>query len=146
MKKFALLCLICVIFLLVFSNIGITYCFENEHIEFFHNGRFFIYSLEKNIKTSDVFDINFEINKYNRFGSTEERIKLLKKMLDLGFEKSVALDYLFPNLTKKISSIEKNIYVDAKNATLSTDTNSERVFNITKERVGRELDKQKLIV
>lgn len=144
MKKLIPLCLICVIFFTFFLSIGATFCFQNELIEFYHNGKIFTYSLEENIKKSEIFDINFKINKFNRFSSTNERIKLLNKMLNLGFNQEIALDYLFPNLTKKINSIAKNVYVAPKNATLKTNTNSEKVFNITSERNGKELDKNKL--
>jgi len=144
MKKLIPLCLICVIFFVALSSFGVTYCFENEHIEFYHNGRIFTYSLEENIKKSNIFSTDFEINKFNRFGSTNERINLLNKMLNLGFNKEIALNYLFPNLTKKINSISKNVYISPKDATLKTNTSSEKVFQIASERKGKELDKNKL--
>ena len=144
MKKLIPLCLICVIFFTFAFSIGTTFCFENEHMEFEHNGRIFTYSLEENIKTSNIFNIDYEINKFNRFGSKDERIKLLNKMLNLGFNQEIALEYLFPNLIKRINSIAKNVYIAPKNATLKTNTNSEKVFNITKEQNGKELDKNQL--
>lgn len=144
MKKLIPLCLICVIFFTFAFSIGTTFCFQYEQIEFHHNGRIFTYSLEENIKTSNIFSTNFEINKFNRFGSTDERIKLLNKMLKLGFNQEIALEYLFPNLIKRINSIAKNVYIAPKNATLKTNTNSEKVFNITKEQNGKELNKSKL--
>ncbi len=144
MKKLIPLCLICVIFFTFSLNIGVTFCIQNENIEFYYNGRIFTYSLEENIKKSHIFSTDFEINKFNRFGSTNERNKLLNKMLELGFNQEIALEYLFPNLTRKINSIAKNIYVAPKNAILKTNTNTEKVFQITKEQNGKELDKHKL--
>ena len=111
MKNKILPCLLCVIFLLFSTSVGEVFAFYPEHIEFVYQGKVFDYELENNIKTSSVFDVEYEINKYNRFGSTEDRIKLLKQMLNLGFDKSVALEYLFPNINKKIDSISKNINI-----------------------------------
>ena len=145
MKNFITLCLLCVIFLFSATTVGTVYAFQPEQIEFVYNGKIFNYSLDENVKTSSVFSVNREINKYNRFGSTDERIHLLKKMLKLGFDEDVSLDYLFPNLLNKINSIAKNVYVAQKNAKLSIDSNSQKVFHITPEVIGTELDKPKLI-
>ncbi len=145
MKKVFILCLICVIFSSIISSTGFVYALSDEKLHFIYNEKVFEYSLNDNIKKSNVFDVDYEINKYNRFGSKEERICLLKRMLSLGFEKSIALDYLFPNLTKKINSIAKNIYIKEKNAQLKIDSNSNQVFYITPEIVGRKLDTLTLI-
>ena len=144
MKKIVLPCLLCVFFLMLATIVGVTYCFQGEHIEFIYGEKVFDYFLDPNIKTSSRFDLNYEINKYNRFGLAKERVELLNKMLSLGFEKSVAVDYLFPNLTKKINSIAKNIYVAPKDAELKINSNNEHVFLILPETIGIELDKNKL--
>ncbi len=145
MKKFIVSCLLCVIFLAISTSVGVVYAFMPEHIEFVHNEKIFEYSLQSNIKTSNIFDLNYEINKYNRFGGKEERIELMKKMLSLGFDKEVALDYLFPNIIKKINSISKNVYIKPQSARLTTNPNSEKVFFIKNEVIGQELDKNILI-
>lgn len=145
MKNFIILCLLCVIFLFSATTVGTVYAFQPEQIEFVYSGKIFNYSLEHNIKKSNIFNVNHEINKYNRFGSTDERIQLLTKMLKLGFNEDVSLDYLFPNLSNKIDSIAKNVYVAPKNSKLSIDSNSQKVFHITPEIIGTELDKPKLI-
>jgi vancomycin resistance protein YoaR len=145
MKKAFVPCLMCVFFFLVACNVGIVFACPNEQIEFMHNGKIFTYQLEQNIKTCNVFEIQHEINKYNRFSSTNERIVLLNHMLNLNFDKAIALEYLFPNLTKKIETISKNLYIAPLNAKLHTKTNSEKVFSITPERIGQKLDKEQLI-
>ena len=145
MKKVILTCITCVIFFVIATNFGGVYAFHGEQIEFVYNGRIFNYSLEENIKTSSIFDVNYEINKYNRFGKESERIQLLNKMLSLGFDKEIALEYLFPNLNQKINSIAKNVYVKPKNASLSIRSDSEKVFYITPEVIGIELDKTALV-
>ena len=145
MKKFIVSCLLCVFFIVLSINTGATYAFLPEQIEFKYNNKVFTYSLEDNIKSSEIFHVNHEINKYNRFKTREDRIKLLKYMFSIGFDQHVALNYIFPNLTKKIDSISKNIYSKPQNAKLSIDCNSEKVFHISKEEVGIELDKNTLI-
>jgi len=139
-----MLCLVCVIFILS-ANIGVVYALENEKLEFNYNGRVFTYNLTENIKSSSVFDIDYEINKYDRFSSHEDRKILLKKMLSIGIDKSIAIEYLFPNITNLISKIEKNIYIQPQNASMKINTNSEKVFHIKNEVVGIILDKDKLL-
>ncbi len=145
MKKLVFVCLICVIFYIFTTNVGVVYCYQPENIEFFYNGKIFTYSLEHNIKTSSQFDLNFEINKYNRFGTKKERIELLNRMLGLGFDKTVALDYIFPNLSHKINSVAKNVYISPQNSKLKINSNSESVFKIHPEIIGVELDKYSLL-
>ena len=144
MKRLLLSCLLCVVFLLTAFSVGNVYAFPSETITFYHQDKIFTYHLDKNIKTSSQFDLNYEINKYNRFGSVEERANLLKHMLSIGLDKNIAVEYLFPNLSNTISSIEKNIFVKPKDAQISINPNSEKVFNITPEVVGIALDKNTL--
>ena len=99
-------CLMCVVFLLVAISINPVYAYVPEIIEFSYNGKIFNYNLQENIKQSSVFDINYEINKYKRFSTKEERVTLLKHMVNIGIEKSIALDYIFPNLNKKINQVK----------------------------------------
>ena len=142
MKKFVAFCLICVIFVLICHVPTPLHASasSNEQIEFIYNNKIFNYQLEKNIKTSNIFDAKHKLNQYNRFGSTIERQKLLKNMLQIGINKEVALEYLFPNITTKINKIQKNIYIKPENAKLKTNTNSEKVFHIFPEIVGKSVD------
>ncbi len=139
MKKF-LPCLLCVVFLLVSINVGSTSCFEAENIVFTHNGRVFNYHLVQNLKHASTFDLNFEIDKYKRFGSKKDRQQLLKHMLDIGFDKNVALNYIFPNLNKLVLRMEKNLEIKPDNAKININSNTEKVFFTTAEVVGRKLD------
>ena len=145
MKNKVLPCLLCVIFAFISNCVGVVYAYHPEQIEFVYQGKVFEYNLENNIKTSTVFSIDNEINKYNRFGSKEERISLLKRMIESGFDKEIALNYLFPNLSKKINSISKNINIKPKNASLIVNSHSNNVFKINKEVIGISLDKTALI-
>ena len=134
--------MLCVLFILSL-NVQNVFCFS-EQIEFYFSGKHYIYCLEPNIKTSNQFDIDFEINKHKRFGPKQERKELLAKMLELGFDKEIAINYLFPKLNLAIAKIEKSINIKPQNAKLLVNTNSEKVFNITKEKSGRIVDKTKL--
>lgn len=147
MKKFVAFCFICVIFVLIcIAPTPLPVLAQSkEQIDFIYNNKIFNYQLENNLKKSNIFDANHTINKYNRFGSTAERQNLLKYMLEIGIDKETALEYIFPNITKKINKIEKNIYIKPQNAKLKINTNSEKVFHITSEIVGKTVDKNKLI-
>ncbi len=117
---------------------------ENEKIEFEFGQKTFIYNLKSNIKKSDIFSIDYKLKQYNRFGTRQQRIDLLNHMLNVGFDRQVAINYIFPNLKNLVDRMAKNIYVKPQNATISTNTNSEKVFYLTKEKSGQELNKNKL--
>ncbi len=162
MKKTAKILLLCVIFIMLAGvYASVSYCdpkieafaasenlktqnIENQNrIEFFYKNRVFQYDLQKNIKKSSQFDLNYEINKYNRFEMSERKI-LLRELLSLGFDNFIIVNYLFPNLDDLVEKIEKNVYIAPKDARLKIDTNSEKVFFITPEIVGQKLNRNKL--
>lgn len=116
----------------------------NEKIEFVFGQKNFVYALQPNIKTSNIFCDNYQLNRYNRFESKQTRTKLLKQMLSAGFDSEVALNYIFPNLKQLVDVAQKNIFKSPQNANLSINTNSEKVFYITREKSGLKLDKTKL--
>ena len=145
MKKAILTCLICVFFVALSFSIGHTYCLDNESLSFNYNGRVFSYDLNVNIPKTNSFDHNYEIRKFNRFGSKQERQQLLNHMLRLGFDKEIALNYLFPNLTKVFDRIEKNIYSAPKNASIKINHNTHQVFFGTKEQNGLKFQRKVLI-
>ena len=145
MKKFVAFCLICVIFVLIFPQKISVSAHSGEQIDFIYNNKIFSYQLENNIKTSSLFDTDFKINKYNRFGLKEERQKLLQYMLEIGFDKEIALNYIFPNLSKKLNKIEKNINIKPQDATCKINTNTQKVFHIKNEVVGISVDKYELL-
>lgn len=144
MKKVIPILVLCVIFIIGNLNFNYVFAFHNEHLEFIFSNSVFVYNLSDNIKTSSIFDKNYTINKYDRFSSREKREELLKKMLTSGIEESVAVEYLFPNIKNKIKKIEKLVNVKAVDAKLEINPNSEKVFNISKEQVGRKVDKTSL--
>lgn len=147
MKKIVSVLLVGVIFILlaVSSSISGVYASENANrIEFLYNNNVFVYNLDKNKKTNTQFDINYELNKYNRFGSEADRINLLKHMLAVGFEEKIAVQYLFPNLNKTVEKIKKNVQIAPKNASLSINSNSANVFNIKNEVIGVVVDEVEL--
>lgn len=145
MKKLIVAGLLCVIFFLTTFSVGQTFAFSDEIFEFHYGNKVFTYSLASNIKTSNIFAADYEINKYNRFGSKEERVGLLKHITKVGIDKEMALEYLFPNLLKTIEKIKNYIYIKPKDACLSIKPETEKVFFIEPEVVGFELDKTHLI-
>lgn len=135
----------CFLLFLITTNVSGVFALPEETLTFYHQNKVFTYSLSKNIKTSNQFDINYELNKFHRFGSKSERQKLLTHLLSIGISEDVALEYLFPNLLNKIKTIEKTIYVKEKNACATINTGSENVFKITNEIIGKNLNKPALI-
>ncbi len=150
MKKWILpLSILCVIFLIFFmtTNELTAYALNSpiyEQIEFVYKDKIFIYNLKPNIKKSSIFELNYEINKFDRFGSKDERKAILHKMLNLNFSEEIAVNYLFPNINKRISEIDKNISIKGQNAKLNVNTNTNKVFFIKKEIVGVKLNIPKL--
>ena len=77
-------------------TVGATFCATEQvnetvgDMDFFYSSRAFEYDYNKNIKQSNVFYLNYQFNKYNRFGTLSERQNLLQHMLDLGFDYEIA--------------------------------------------------------
>lgn len=143
MKKI-LSCLVCVIFIFITFPIKSTYCLSHENINFIYNEKVFTYELNKNMKKPILFYSSTQTNNLKRFGTKQERQDLLKKMLNLNFDYEIAINYLFPNIDKQVEKIAKTIYIKPQNAKIKTNSNTEKVFTITKEIVGKSLDKEKL--
>lgn len=145
MKKLlsAILCVIFISSTFVFCGFSKNQTFNtlNENINFYYNDKIFTYKLNKNLKQSEQFDINYQLNKYKRFSTKQERQKLLKQMLEIGIDKTIAIEYLFPNISKSVARIEKSITIKPRNAVLKTFTNLDVVFKITPEVEGVELDR-----
>ena len=125
-------------------GVGKVYCLDNEKVEFMYNGRVFYYELIDNIKSSSQFDLNYKINKYDRFTNLEKRKNLFKHIINAGFDKSVALNYIYPNLDEVINKLEKNVQITPRNASLKINENTSKVFLIQNEVVGIELDRVEL--
>jgi len=143
MKRATLIVGLCVIFVFLIDVRGVFAC-DFKQIEFCMGEKIFTYCLSENIKSNNQFDLNYAINKYNRFGSAEQQKNLLKDMLNAGFNKDVAINYLFPNFNNLVLKMQKNINRDCKNASMVIDENSSEVFKITKEIDGIKIDVQQL--
>lgn len=146
MKKTCFTFIVCFLFLMLSFSIGSTFALKNEKIKFIYNNKVFVYNLSSNIKYSSQFDINFHINKYERFSNSETRKKLLKHLININLAPNIAINYLFPNLENTVKTISKNIYVKAKNASISINPNTEQVFKISPEIIGKQVDTNKLYI
>lgn len=146
MKKIISLLIICVIFVFNYKPHYFAYADSNEMINFYFQDSFFEYNLSENIKNSDVFDIDYEINKYDRFSNYETRKDLINKLLKVGFDAKIVVNYMFPNIDNCLSKIAKNIYIPPKNAQCQINSKSEKVFKIDRERTGRQLDYEKIYI
>ena len=147
MKKFLSFVLCGILITSIFVFCGFSKKIEpklNENINFYYQNKVFTYNLSKNIKTSDQFDLHYEINKYERFSTKQNRINLLQSMKNLGFDQKIAIEYIFPNIIKTINKIEKTINVSPKVASLTINTKSNDVFKINPEIQGIMVDKQDL--
>ncbi|MBR1987752.1 MAG: VanW family protein [Clostridia bacterium] len=144
MKRLFSVLLLCVIFVLCPHPQNIVYASNNETIEFVFENKIFEYNLSENLKHSEIFDINYEINKYDRYDSYEKRKELLKKMKCAGFENSIIAKYLFPNIDKVMSKMKNSINISAQNAKCIIDSSTQKVFHIKPEVVGRKIDENKM--
>ncbi len=155
MKKSGLTLTFCVIFIMLAACLTVgLFSIEKLHVfadnleendlEFYLDNKTFNYDYKKNIKKSSQFDLDYELNKYSRFSTSEERKILMRKMVALNFDNFVIVNYLFPSLDDLILKMEKTIFVAPKNANLKINSDSEKVFFITPEVVGRKLDREKL--
>ena len=144
MKKIISVLLLCVIFVFCYHPHSITNAVGGDVVEFVFNNKIFEYDITKNQKHSEIFDINYELNKYKRFSGNENRKELLITMKNLGFDDEIMVNYLFPNINKTLSLIDKSLSITPKNASCTVDSSSNKVFNIKSEKIGRKININKL--
>lgn len=135
----------CFLLFTLCTSVGVVFAIPEEKLTFNYENKIFTYYLSKNIKHSNQFDINYEINKFNRFASKPSRQELLSHLLSIGISQDVALEYLFPNILQYINKIEKNVFVKEKNACATINTSNENVFKISNEIIGKKLNRPALI-
>ncbi len=87
---------------------------------------------------SNVFSINSRINKYNRNGTREDKIKLINKLINININPEIAFNYIYLGFNNKLNKIEKNINKLPQNAEIKIKNNK---LNIKKEIVGIKLNK-----
>lgn len=136
-----------IVFVAVFLScfeVSVVHAEISKSFEFSYSGRIWQYECGQFKKSSTQFDLDYELNKYGRFDSYENRKILLLHMIKIGFSREVAVEYLYPGLVEKINQIEKNINILPKSASLKIDSNAKNVFNITNEIVGLRLNRDKL--
>ena len=137
---------ILLILLLFLSSVSIrpVFALNNEKLEFYYQSQIYTYTLSENIKQSNQFDLNYKINKLNLFSNKNDRQKLLSQLIKINLDKEICLEYLFPNLKNTINTIEKCVNNEVKNASLKIDSNSNDVFIIIPETIGKQVDTQTL--
>ncbi len=97
------------------------------------------------------FQVNTNVDKivenvYNkkRSGDHYQNVKLVKDIQNMGFDSSVALNYVFSGMEEKIDSIASEIEQQPQDATITFYPNSTTMFNIQPHIVGITVDKVKL--
>ena len=66
----------------------------------------------------------------------------MQHLTNIGIEKDTALNYIFPNLNNTINKLSKFINTKPHDATVKILPNTEKVFHIKQEQVGKTLNKQ----
>lgn len=84
------------------------------------------------------------LNKWGRNAGKNEILKTIKKIQSMGFDESVALNFMFVGLESKIKEIEKEINVCAEDAKIYFNAINGS-FDYKKEIVGKKMDSQNLI-
>ena len=78
-----------------------------------------------------------------RGGSIREKAKILKKIKTMGFDNSVAINYVLLDIDKKIEQIAQEIETPAVNS-VATYNKEKKKFEISAEKSGKVLNKDKL--
>ena len=78
-----------------------------------------------------------------RGGSTREKAKILKKIKTMGFDNSVAINYVLLDIDKKIEQIAQEIQIPAVDS-VATYNKEKKKFDISTEKSGKMLNKEKL--
>lgn len=110
---------------------------DDTVFKFKYKNKIWEYKVENDNLKSQQFDIDFELNKYNK-KNKQQKIIIINYMKKLGFNNEIIINYLFPNLLNKINKIKLNIEKYSKNAEfkLVSDNN----IKIIKEIIGVKLN------
>ena len=93
---------------------------------------------------SNIDDIVQSVYNKKRSGDYYQNVTLVKQIQDMGFDSSVALNYVFCGMEEKVNSIVAEIEQSPQDATITFYPNSSTMFNITPHTVGISVDKVKL--
>lgn len=113
-------------------------------IKFVFHNKTWHYVANKHTLKSNIFDKQFEIEKYKRNGTKDERKKMIQRAIQSGISKQMAFDFMYSGLNEVIANIEQNIFKKATDASLKVKPKSEQIFFIKNEIVGVKLDLIKL--
>ncbi len=91
---------------------------------------------------SNIFPLVAQLENL-RGGSVREKSKILKKIKAMGFDNSVAINYVLLDMDKKIDSISKEIETPAIDA-MANYNKSKKKFDISSEKTGKKMDRKKL--
>ncbi|MDD4350901.1 MAG: VanW family protein [Clostridia bacterium] len=117
---------------------------DNTKIKFVFNNKTWHYVANKHTLKSNIFDKQFELTKYKRNGTKDERKKMIQRAIQSGISKQMAFDFMYSGLNEAIANIEQNIFKKATDASLKVKPKSEQIFFIKDEIVGVKLDLIKL--
>ena len=141
MKK---ILLVCVIFLCIVAHIPNKECFASTNaLEFCYENMTFYYDTSENLRTDNIFYSH--TLKSRQIKEKYSNRELLLKLTQANIPKDISLYYIFPGLNKTIERIEKYLYIEERDADMKIVSNSKEVFQYLPERIGRRLDKSRLI-
>ncbi len=87
---------------------------------------------------SKVFSIDERINRFERNGTREDKIKLINKLIEINIAPEIAFNYIYFGFNNKLNKIQKNIEKLPKDAEIKIKNNK---INIVNEIIGIKFDK-----
>ncbi|MBQ7978011.1 MAG: VanW family protein [Clostridia bacterium] len=118
------------------DNEFITMSFTYENLTFTYT--------TKHLDYIDNFYLRSIAGKNGRLGAPSERADLLEKVLTLGVEPKIALQYVFKGLEKTLENMQQKIDCKPKNATMNFNPNISPYFVFEKEKIGYKINVEKL--
>lgn len=131
-----LLCCFC-FFLLPGLN-SVSAISEKPIITFTYNNKSWTYIANEH--ESDSFCFQEKGQRFNRWGTYQERAKLLKNVRKLGFTAEQSLSYVFVGIDDILTDLKNTINKPPKDATYTFNPNKSSPFSFTREEIGFELD------
>ena len=106
------------------------------------------YNLKFDTQTqkTENFLIAQQSQRWGRDGNHKEAVFALSTLIKMGVAPSVAFEFLFPNINKKIDTILNKVNIYPKDSKVIFTPNFMQKFIITQEKVGYVVDKEKLFV
>ncbi len=111
-----------------------------------YEGKSYQLDFDSQVNQSQNFIINEQSKKWGRDGNHKEALFALNSLISMGVAPSIAFEFVFPTINKKVDNILDKINIQPKDSAVIFTPNFLQKFVITQDKCGYIIDKEKLFL